>query len=48
MQQIEHFFAHYKDLEPSKWAKIDHWGDVAEAHRLISQAISLANAKTKK
>jgi inorganic pyrophosphatase len=48
VQQIEHFFAHYKDLEPSKWAKIDHWGDVAEAHRLISQAIGLANAKTKK
>ena len=47
LEQIEHFFAHYKDLEPNKWVKIDHWGDAAEAHRLISRAISLANAKTK-
>ena len=22
-QQIEHFFSHYKDLEPGKWVKID-------------------------
>ena len=22
IQQIEHFFAHYKDLEPDKWVKI--------------------------
>ncbi|WP_102794508.1 inorganic diphosphatase [Bowmanella denitrificans] len=28
--QIEHFFEHYKDLEPNKWVKIDGW-DNAEA-----------------
>lgn len=43
LQQIEHFFTHYKDLEPGKWAKIDHWGDAAEAKKLIERAI--ANAK---
>ena len=26
-QQIEHFFTHYKDLEPGKWAKLNGWGD---------------------
>src|SRR3546814_6227978 len=30
MQQIEHFFPHYKDLEPGKWVKIQGWGDAAE------------------
>ena len=41
-QQIEHFFAHYKDLEPGKWVKIHHWGDAAEARRLITQSIERA------
>ena len=27
IQQIEHFFRHYKDLEPGKWVKIMRWGD---------------------
>jgi inorganic pyrophosphatase len=43
-QQIEHFFAHYKDLEPGKWVKIHHWGDVSEAKSLIMQAIDRAAA----
>ena len=43
LQQIEHFFTHYKDLEPGKWAKIDHWGDADAARKLIQRAID--NAK---
>jgi inorganic pyrophosphatase len=39
VQQIEHFFAHYKDLEPNKWAKIHHWGDSEEAQQMITEAI---------
>jgi inorganic pyrophosphatase len=39
VQQIQHFFEHYKDLEPGKWVKIDHWGDADEARRLISEAM---------
>ena len=38
-EQIEHFFAHYKDLEPGKWVKIIGWGDAAEAKQLIVEAI---------
>lgn len=25
VNQIEHFFEHYKDLEPGKWVKINEW-----------------------
>lgn len=43
LQQIRHFFEHYKDLEPDKWVKIHHWGDADEAKRMISEAITRAN-----
>jgi inorganic pyrophosphatase len=42
VRQIEHFFAHYKDLEPGKWVKIVRWGDAAEARRLIIEGIERA------
>jgi inorganic pyrophosphatase len=44
LQQIEHFFSHYKDLEPEKWVKVIGWADAAEARRLISEAIARAKA----
>ncbi|MBV9247180.1 MAG: inorganic diphosphatase [Methylobacteriaceae bacterium] len=39
LRQIEHFFEHYKDLEPGKWVKVVGWRDADEAHRLIAEAI---------
>jgi inorganic pyrophosphatase len=45
-EQIEHFFAHYKDLEPNKWVKIHHWGDAVEAARLIRESVARFAAKT--
>lgn len=45
LEQIEHFFTHYKDLESGKWVKIDRWGDAAEAKQLILEAIERAKAK---
>jgi len=42
LQQIEHFFEHYKDLEPGKWAKIGDWLGAADAKRLINEAIERA------
>jgi inorganic pyrophosphatase len=39
LQQIQHFFEHYKDLEPGKWVKVVGWGDAQEAKRLIGEAI---------
>jgi inorganic pyrophosphatase len=40
--QIEHFFQHYKDLEPGKWVKIAEWGEVARAHAVAREAIARA------
>jgi inorganic pyrophosphatase len=40
IKQIEHFFAHYKDLEPGKWVKIVRWGDAEEARKLIREGIT--------
>jgi inorganic pyrophosphatase len=42
LQQIEHFFEHYKDLEEGKWVKIGDWGDSAAARRAIGEAIARA------
>ena len=42
LQQIQHFFEHYKDLEPGKWVKVTGWGDAAEAKQLIAEAIERA------
>ena len=39
LDQIKHFFEHYKDLESEKWVKIEGWGDAAEAKQLINEAI---------
>jgi inorganic pyrophosphatase len=44
LDQIEHFFAHYKDLEPGKWVKIVRWGDAAEAQKMIVDGIARAKA----
>ena len=39
IEQVQHFFEHYKDLEPGKWVKVLGWGDAAEAKRMIMEAI---------
>jgi len=44
-EQIQHFFAHYKDLEPGKWVKIAGWGDASEARAFIVAAIERAKRK---
>jgi len=42
LRRIEHFFGHYKDLEPNKWVKIIRWGDAEEARRLVLEGIERA------
>jgi len=44
IQQIQHFFEHYKDLEPGKWVKVVSWGDAEEAKKLIVEGIAKAKA----
>jgi inorganic pyrophosphatase len=42
LQQIEHFFRHYKDLEPEKWVRVGEWGDAAEARKIVMESIERA------
>jgi inorganic pyrophosphatase len=42
LHQIQHFFEHYKDLEPKKWVKVLRWGDADEARKLILEGIERA------
>ncbi|MCF8505532.1 MAG: inorganic diphosphatase [Caulobacter sp.] len=44
LDQIEHFFTHYKDLEPGKWTKVKGWGDAAKAHEMVLEGIERAKA----
>ena len=44
IEQIEHFFSHYKDLEPGKWVEFTGWGDAEAAQRIIIESIERAKA----
>ena len=48
IRQIEHFFAHYKDLEEGKWVKVTGWGDADAAVRILEEAIDRAARRGKK
>ena len=39
LDQIAHFFEHYKDLEAEKWVKVKGWGEAEEAMEMIRAAI---------
>ncbi|MDY6979875.1 MAG: inorganic diphosphatase [Pseudomonadota bacterium] len=43
LDQIAHFFEHYKDLEEGKWVKIDGWADKQAAHQEILDSIERYN-----
>ena len=45
LQQIEHFFTHYKDLEAEKWVRVGKWGDAADARQIVIEAIDRAREK---
>ena len=42
LDQISHFFQHYKDLESGKWVEVKRWGDAEEAKGMINAAIAAA------
>jgi inorganic pyrophosphatase len=44
LEQIGHFFSHYKDLEKGKWARVNRWAEPLEAADLIRAGIDRANA----
>ncbi len=39
LDQIAHFFEHYKDLEAGKWVKVDGWRDASTAREEIVSSI---------
>ena len=39
LDQIAHFFAHYKDLEPGKWVRIAGWADADAAKDEIVESV---------
>ena len=41
LNQISHFFEHYKDLDEGKWARIEGWGGVDEAKQEILDSLKL-------
>ena len=45
LQQIEHFFKSYKDLEPNKWVKILGWGDADKARAMVLEGVERAKAE---
>ena len=49
LSQITHFFAHYKDLEPGKWVKVEGWGSPEEAKKEIVNGVKrFKKAKARK
>jgi len=43
LDQIAHFFEHYKDLDEGKWVRVDGWAGIDEAHEEILSSIKMYN-----
>ena len=39
LNQIAHFFEHYKDLEDGKWVKVEGWTGIEAAHQEILDSL---------
>ena len=48
LDQIAHFFEHYKDLENNKWVKIEGWVGIDEAKAEILASVDRYNAAPEK
>jgi len=44
-KEIEHFFEHYKDLEPGKWVKIEGWEGAARAEGIVQAGFEKLKAE---
>ncbi len=45
LDRMSHFFAHYKDLEKGKWARILRWGGPDEAAAMINKGVDRARSQ---
>ncbi len=41
LEQIAHFFEHYKDLDEGKWVRVDGWGGVDQAKQEILNSVKM-------
>jgi inorganic pyrophosphatase len=41
LEQIAHFFEHYKDLDEGKWVRIEGWGSLDEAKEEIMSSVEM-------
>ena len=44
LNQISHFFEHYKDLEAGKWVKIEGWAGIDSAATEITESVARYDA----
>jgi inorganic pyrophosphatase len=47
LKSIQHFFEHYKDLEPGKWVKVKAWEDADSARQEVVTGMAAWKAKHK-
>ena len=45
LDQVSHFFSHYKDLEKGKWSRILRWGGPEEAGAMIMAGVARARER---
>ncbi|ATX81358.1 inorganic pyrophosphatase [Mariprofundus ferrinatatus] len=45
IDQIKHFFEHYKDLEKNKWVRVTGWGNAEEAKKEIMDSAARYQAE---
>jgi inorganic pyrophosphatase len=45
LKSIQHFFEHYKDLEPGKWVKVQGWEDAESAKREVVSGMAAWRTK---
>lgn len=45
LDQIRHFFEHYKELEPGKWTKVRQFKGVEEARKIILESVERAGKR---
>ena len=41
LEQIAHFFEHYKDLDEGKWVRVEGWAGIDEAQREIMNSVEM-------
>ena len=48
LDQIAHFFEHYKDLDEGKWVRVEGWGGVEDAKQEILSSVKMFNEAPEK